>query len=52
MSTYVCKVKNTKEVVWRLSATCIENAIIKFAQIKHLSVDEYSKLFHTEEVDE
>ena len=50
MAIYVCKIKDSKEVVWKLEATCIENAIIKFAQTKHLDINEYNRLFDTEEV--
>ena len=28
MATYVCKIKNSNEIVWKLTATCIENARI------------------------
>ena len=52
MATYVCKIKNSNEIGWKLSATCIENARIKFAQIKHLDIDEYNRLFDTEEMHE
>ena len=52
MSVYVCKIKNSKEIVWKLTATCLENAIIKFAQVKHLDVAEYNRLFDTEEIND
>ena len=52
MAIYVCKVKNTNEIVWKLQATCIENAKIRFAQIKHLDINEYNRLFETEEMHE
>tara|TARA_B100000131_G_scaffold321096_1_gene370898 strand:- start:2615 stop:2782 length:168 start_codon:yes stop_codon:yes gene_type:complete len=49
MAFYVCKIKNSDEVVWKLKATCLENAVIKFAAIKNLELNEYKKLFDTEE---
>tara|TARA_B100000131_G_scaffold237666_1_gene229796 strand:+ start:2905 stop:3063 length:159 start_codon:yes stop_codon:yes gene_type:complete len=50
MAIYVCKIKNSDEIIWKLEATCIENARIKFAQIKHLDLSEYNRLFDTEEL--
>ena len=49
MAVYVCKIKGSKEVVWKVEASSLNNAKIKFAQIKHLALDEYNRLFDTEE---
>ena len=49
MPIYCCKIKDANEVVWKIAASSLTNAKIKFAQIKHLELDEYNRLFDTEE---
>tara|TARA_B100001250_G_C19800602_1_gene790866 strand:+ start:597 stop:758 length:162 start_codon:yes stop_codon:yes gene_type:complete len=48
MAFYVCKIKGSNEVVWKLKATSLEDATIMFAAIKELDLTEYNKLFDTE----
>ena len=52
MPFYGCKIKNSDEVVWKVAARSLENAKIKFAQIIHLYIDEYNRLFDTEEIND
>ena len=52
MPFFSCKIKDSDEVIWKIAAASLNNAKIKFAQIKHLDIDEYNRLFDTEEIDD